>query len=86
MVAAGWEDEEENRKLFVVNSSLKSATVTISVCEGEYALPDDLKFSFEDGAELIGQRSENGKRIISVNLKPLGVGVIDWKKENNERK
>ena len=86
VVAAGWEDVDKNRKLFVVNSSLKPAKVTLTVCEHEYALPDDLKLSFEDGAELAGYKTENGKQIFSVNLRPLGVGVIDWKKDKNDCK
>lgn len=56
VVSAGWEDEEGNRKLFVINSSLKTADIKITVCEQEYLLPDDIKLSISDGAELIEQK------------------------------
>ncbi len=82
VVSAGWEDEEGNRKLFVANSSLKSADITITVSEQEYLLPDGIKLSVSDGAELIEQKSENGKRILHIKLDPIGVGVFEWKAED----
>ena len=79
VVAAGWEDEDQNRKLFVINSSLSEAEVTVTVNNNEYGLPDDInEFEFSDGAELISQTSENGKTTLTLKLAPLGLVVVGW--------
>lgn len=79
VVAAGWEDEDQNRKLFVINSSLSEAEVTVAVPENEYNLPNNIgEFEFSDGVELISQTSENGKTTLTLKLAPLGVVVVGW--------
>ena len=79
VVAAGWEDAEGKRSLFVINSGANEAEVTLTVKESEYALPEDLKeFTLCDGFTLKSvERSEGVCRMV-CKVAGRGYGVLNW--------